>query len=281
MAHETHPLVVRWRGFIDKPFARLQEIESESAQGLAGLRESAPTDYTQYSGVFGGLDNRVSQLKDKLDSTWEDNVEPQFEDGDDSTSGLLDAGLDLKSWAEIEIDAHWAQFQATQAAEFYRSLEPTARGQIPRSVPCTQCGSPVVAPDPFAMQSVSCSSCSAVNQVAPTPELSAYAGFATAYAEEQVVKLRFDVERFRREVDMAQRAKRERDDDSNEGLASLERWEQMERAYWQKYAELVAQHSGKPIDQAWVDARLKQFYMYTLESEQEWVSKHGRRSQQM
>jgi hypothetical protein len=282
-AHDNHPLMQRWRGFVDKIFARLQEIENESAQGLAGLRQSNPTDYMQYSTVFSGLDHRVSQLEDKLESTWDESVEPQFEQAEEGGArGLHDAGLDLKSWARIEIESHWTQFKATQAAEFYRGLEPTARAQIPRSVPCTQCATPVQTPDPFTMQSVSCPSCRAVNQIAPTPELTAYAGFATAYADEQVVKLRFDVERFRRDVDIAQRIKRiQKDDYSNEGMASLQQWEQMERAYWQRHAELVAHYSGKPIDQAWVNARLKQFYQYSLEMEQEWVQAFGRRSQQM
>jgi hypothetical protein len=280
--HDNHPLIQRWRAFIDKTFARLQEIENESAQGLAAMREAAPTDYQQYATVFSGLDHRVRQLQDKVDSTWDEAVEPKIEEAQEGgAAGLHDAGLDLKSWARIELDAHWTQFKATQAAEFFRALEPVARGQMPRTVPCSQCATPLTAPDPFVMQSVGCPSCQAVNQIAPTPELTAYGGFAQAYADEQVVKLRFDVERFRRDVDIAQRIKRDRDDYSSEGLASLERWDQMERAYWQRHAELVAHYSGKPVDQAWVNARLKQFYMYGLEMEQEWVRTHGRRSQQM
>jgi hypothetical protein len=276
---DNHPLMLRWRGFIDKIFARLQEIEQESAQGLEGLRLSAPTDYMQYTTVFSGLDHRVRQLSDKVDSTWDDSVEPQFEQAD--VKGLHDAGLDLRSWARLEIEAHWEQFKATQAAEFYRALEPAARAQIPRTVPCTQCGTPVTSPDPFLMQSLGCPSCRAVNQIAPTLELTAYGGFAVAYADEQTVKLRYDIARFRREVDIQQRNKRERDDYSNEGIASLQQWEQMERTYWQRHAELVAHYSGKPIDNELVNARLKQFYMYTLEMEQDWVRAHGRRSQQM
>lgn len=278
-AHDNHPLVQRWRAFIDKIFGRLTEIENESAQGLAGMRAAAPTDYQQLASAMSGLDHRVRQLLDKLQSTWDDGVEPKFEEA--GGNSLHNAGLDLLSWAQLEVDAHWTQFKATQVAEFYRALEPVARGQMPRSVACTQCGSPVVSPDPLSVQSVACGSCQAVNQVMPTPELTAYAGFAAAYADEQTVGMRADIERFRREVDISQRDKRERGDHSNEGVPSLQRWEQLEQAYWQRHVELIGHYSGKPADQALANARMKQFYMYSLEMEQDWVRAFGRKSQQM
>lgn len=279
----AHPLMQRFSGFIEKIFGRLAEIQAESAQGLAGLREAAPTDIQQFGTAMSGLDHRVSQLEDKLESMWDDQVETQFEQAEEAGArGLHDAGLDLKSWARIEIAARWAQFKATQHADFHRALEPQARADMQRVVPCSQCGSPLSSPDPLAMQSISCTACRAVNQVAPTAVLTAWAAAPVAYADEQVVSMRFDIERFRREVDITQRDKRmKRDDYSGEGLASLQRWEQMERAFWTRQAELVAHFSGKPVDHALVQARMKQFYMYTLEMEQDWVRAHGRVSQTM
>jgi hypothetical protein len=281
--HRGHPLMQRFSGFVEKIFGRLTEIQAESSQGLIAMRQAAPTDYQQFATAMSGLDHRVSQLEDKLESMWDGEVEPKFEEAEEGGArGLHDAGLDLKSWARIEIAARWAQWKAKENADFHRALEPHARADMQRVVTCSQCASPLSNPDPLTMQSIQCASCRAVNQVAPTAVINAWAGAPTAYADEQTVSMRFDIERFRREVDIAQRDKRmKRDDYSGEGLASLQRWEQMERAYWTRHAELVAHWSGRPVDHALVQARMKQFYMYTLEMEQDWVRAHGRMSQQM
>lgn len=273
----------RWSAFVEKIFGRLTEIQAESSQGLTAMRQAAPTDYQQFATAMSGLDHRVSQLEDKLQSMWDEQVEPKFEEAEDGGArGIHDAGLDLESWARIEISARWAQWKAKENADFHRALEPQARADMQRPMPCSQCGAALSNPDPRVMQSIQCGSCRAVNQVAPTATITAWAGAPAAYADEQVVSMRFDIERFRREVDIAQREKRmKRDDYSGEGVASLQRWEQMERAYWTRYAELVAHYSGNPVDHALVQARMKQFYMYTLEMEQEWVRAHGRMSQQM
>ena len=43
-----------------------------------------------------------------------------------------------------------------------------------------QCGAPLANPDPLAMQSISCTACRAVNQVAPTAVLTAWATVVSA-----------------------------------------------------------------------------------------------------
>jgi hypothetical protein len=71
------------------------------------------------------------------------------------------------------------------------------------------------------------------------------------------------------------------DDYSGEGIEHFEEWERRERAYWTKYAEVLAEKGGKPFDSALVQSRMKSFYQWTLEMEQVWVKKYGKKSQQM
>ena len=66
-----------------------------------------------------------------------------------------------------------------------------------------------------------------------------------------------------------------------EGIEHFEEWERRERAYWTKYAEVLAEKGGKPFDSALVQSRMKSFYQWTLEMEQVWVKKYGKKSQQM
>lgn len=277
--YDGHPLVQRWAGFISKINGRLGEIEAESHAGLQGLMQQDPVDYLPFSNALGALDARVRQLTDKMDSTWEDSVEPKFDELEDS--GIYDHAIQMKTLAELDIEWRWANWKVKEAANFYRNMAPLAEAARNEPRNCTQCGSPLTVPDPTVTQAVTCAGCSAVNQVIPPDALRNYAGAAHAYAEEETAPLREKIERWRQEVDRAQELKRMADDYSNEGVASLEQWAQMERDYWTAHAQAVARHSGKPVDREMIQSRMKNFYVYSLECEQDWVKVHGKKSASM
>jgi hypothetical protein len=265
--HANHPVMQRFEAFLGKIYARQQEIMTESEAGLRGLIEQSPTDVGPYSNALQGLDHRYRQLREKLDSAWDDQIQELFEDAD-----IFDAGLDRKAEAELDLDARWGQWEATQSANFYRNLAPMAEAEMAREVFCTQCGTPMQNPDPLKMVNIQCSACSAINQVAPTEAVSLFAGAGHAYAMEKCSAIRAQIERFRHEVDLWRRAR----DWCAEPLESLEKWEQWERHYWTTYAQVEAETSGRPVDQALIDARMKQFIQFSLESNQTWVRAKGR-----
>ncbi len=267
MNASKHPVMQRFEAFLGKIYGRLQEIMTEAEQGLQGLMAQNPEDFMSYQNAMSGLEHRYSQLRDRLEQTWDDQIQPLFEEAD-----LLDPGLDRKADAQLDLDARWNQWKATMVANFYRNLWPRAQAQLAEPVNCTQCGTGLQVPDPTVMSNVQCPSCSAINQVAPPPAVSAYSGAASAYADEECVRLRSEIERFRHEVDLWRRDR----DWAPEPLESLERWEQMERNYWTTWAQAVARHSGKPVDTALVEARMKQFIQFTLEMNQTWVRAKGR-----
>jgi hypothetical protein len=266
--HANHPVMQRFEGFIAKLYERQREIMAEAEEGLRGLMEANPTDIGTYSNALSGLEHRYTQLRDRLDTTWDEQIESAFE----NANIPLDAGLDRKADAVLDLDAKWAKWQATQTANFYRNLGPIAEAELAPQVFCTQCGTPLQNPDPYAMVNIACTGCGAINQVSPTEAVSLHGGAGHAFADEVCVDIRAQIERFRHEVDLWRRAR----DWANEPLESLEKWEQWERHFWTTYAQVAAQHAGKPVDQALIDARMLQFHRYTLEMDQTWVRAKGR-----
>lgn len=261
-------LIQRWQGFIAKINGRLQEIMSESEQGMQGLFAQHPDDFLPVTNAMSGLDARVRVLRDKLQDTWDQQVEDKFSD-----AGIIDRGLDMKSDAEFEIDWSWAAWKARIAADFYRRLEPAAQAAAAVPVHCSQCGMPLQRTSYAELVAIACPGCNAVNQVAPTKDMVAYwGGMPRAFADEQTVGLRREIAKFREDCD---RWRRDRGW-APEPLANYERWEQMERNYWVTHTRILCELAGKPFDQALVDARMHQFIKYSLECEQVWVRAKGR-----
>lgn len=264
----SQALIQRWQGFIAKIHGRLGEIMAESEQGIRGLMAQDPYDFLPITNAMSGLDARVRVLRDKLDETWDGQVEDKFSDAD-----ILDKGLDMKSDAEHELDWTWTAWKAKMAAEFYRNIEAPARAAAQQPVHCTQCSMVLQRTSYAEMAAIACPGCGAVNQVAPTKEMAAYwGGMPRAFADEQTVHLRKEIEAFREQCDRWRRARNW----APEPLQNYERWEQMERNYWVTHTKIMGELSGKGFDQALVDARMKQFIKYSLECEQVWVAAKGK-----
>lgn len=257
----------RFEGFINKLKERLQEIMTESEQGILGLRQQSPTDFSPITNAMSGLDARVRVLEDKLEETWDSQIEDKYSDLD-----MLDAGIAQKVAARMWIEATWNTWKAKQAADFYRALEPMARQEMSQPVNCSQCAGVLPRGAPLESESINCPACGALNQVSPGPAALAFAGAPHAFAEEKAIAIRFEIEKFRQECDDWRRVRNW----AAEPIAHYEKWEQLERNYWNTYAQAVSETSGKAFDQALVDARMKQFIHYSLESEQVWVKAKGR-----
>lgn len=261
-------LIQRWQGFIAKIHGRLQEIMTESEQGMRGLFAQHPHDFLPVTNALSGLDARVRVLRDKLQDTWDQQVEDKFSD-----AGIINEGLDMLSDARHEIEWTWTAWKARIAAEFYRQLEPTATAAAAEPVRCSQCASPLERTRYAEVVSLPCPACGAVNQISPTPEMIAYwGGMPRAFADEQTVDLLREIEQFREQCDRWRRAR----DWAPEPLENYERWEQMQRNYWVTHTKIMSELAGKPFDQALVDSRMKQFIQNTLEREQVWVRAKGR-----
>jgi phage FluMu protein Com len=261
-------LIQRWQGFIAKILDRLQEIMTESEQGMLGLFAAHPNDFLPITNAMSGLDARVRVLKDKLQETWDAQVHDKFIE-----AGIQDTGLDMKADAEQQLDWTWTEWKARITGDFYRRLEPAARAAAAQPVQCSQCGMQLARQSYAEVVAVTCPGCGAVNQISPSKDMfTYYGGMPMAFADEQTVALRREIEAFRAGCD---RWRRDRNW-APEPLEHYERWEQMERNFWVTHTKIRCQLAGKPFDQALVDARMQQFIKWSLECEQVWVRAKGR-----
>lgn len=264
-------LVARWEGFLAKVAERLEALIAEAGPGVLGIAEAHPDDPLPVGNALSGLDHRFSQLKDRIEQTWDQQVGELFSSsGDDA---LHDRGLDLKQDAELALDHRWAQAKAGWLATIALSAEARAEDEAGRSVPCPRCAAPLDPPDRRRTVAMACPACGSVCQVAATPAARAWWGAGIgALAEQAALPLRFEVERFRIEVDRWRRARGW----APETLEQLERWRALEYACWRRLVDERARLSGEPPDEALLASRMAFFDRTNLHTNQVWVRAHGR-----
>ena len=271
MNGEQKALVERWAGFLSKIQERLEEIIGEATEGCAHLAAQHPFDSLPLGNAMTGLDHRIRQLDQRIEETWEGQVEDKFSEAGDGD--FLWVGIDMRKDAEMAVEHRWQSAKAKIMADHARSLYPIAAAKFGEQPVCERCGGPIHPKSKTVSETVPCGSCGAQNIYQPAMEIQAYrGGGAHSLAEEASLPLRHEVDRFREEVDRWRRAR----DWANEPLQSLERWRAMELAVWTRYAEEKARVLGDPIDQAYIDSRMQFFDKYELDMNQTWVKAHGK-----
>ncbi len=275
MNAEQTALMERWNGFLQKIDGRLAELIAETEAGVGGLIQQYPEDYAPIGNALAGLDHRVSELRKKIDETWEGQVEPKFKSMRGENDVFWDAGLDRRADAQLAFDHTWAACKVRVTTAFYRNLWPRAQAALQKPVPCSRCGGELTLPTRTSSVSVTCGYCKAVTQVIPdklvTMCFGAFGGAGHVFGEEAAMSLRFAIDRFRVDVDRARRAAKW----AAEPVESLDRWEAMERAYWLKYAEAAAAVVGRAPDMELVESRMGAFRKYSLETDQRWRKSKG------
>jgi hypothetical protein len=258
-------LFARWESFLAKIMERLAEILAESHEAAAEIIAAHPTDLLPLGNLVSGLEHRIDELRTRIEETWDQQVEPKFQELDED--GFWDRGLDRKDDALQDVRERWELAKTRMQADVFRNVWPLAQAELARPVVCRHCGAGLTVRARHEPESVKCGHCGAVNQVLPGPAIALYHGSGRAFAEEQALPLRFAVERFRMQVD---RWRRDRDW-ASEPLESLEKWHALELAYWQRYAQVCGG------DAALIESYMSQFRKWNLETEQAWVRAHGTR----
>lgn len=270
MNAEQQALVERFRVFLGKIHERLEEICAEAEVGLKALAAQHPDDLLPVENALTGLDHRVRQLSDRIQETWDAQIEEKFS----ADPALFDVGLDMKQDAELTLGQRWDLAKARWLGDIARAAYPRVMAALEQTVPCTGCGGPLTVAPRFEVVAITCGHCSAVNQVAPPQVVMTYFTISTRHlAEEAALPLRHAVERQRVVADRWRRAH----DWAPEPLESLEEWERLEHAYWQRLAEERARLNGTPLDTKFIESRMDFFYKHSLETNQAWVRAKGRR----
>lgn len=266
---DKNALMQRLEGFLGKIQTRFDEICAETEQGVVGVFQNDPTDLHTVSTALGGVDHRMMQLRDKVQDTWDDKIESMFEDAGEA---FTDQGRDRIEDFKEQLEQGWELFKVKLIADHCRRIWPEVQAQMGKPTPCTQCGTPLTLPSPLESASIPCPSCATVNQVFPPAVVAMYFGAGVeAFASEQSIPLRLQMNLRRYAVDRQLRAKSW----PTEGIETLQEWHDMQLAEYQKHAEVKAQMLGKPVDQEWVDSRMRMFLQYGLEMNQTWRKAKG------
>ncbi len=271
MNAEQQALVQRWDGFLAKIKERLDEIITEATAGCAQIAAQHPLDSLPLGNAITGLDHRVRQLKDRIEETWDGQVEEKFSDAGDGD--FLDVGLDKKQDFETAFDHHWQNAKAKIYCDYAASLYPLAQEASQQQPKCDQCGAPLTPSIIYKSEMIACPACSAQNLYEPPLAIVAYRGSAAHFlADAAMLPKRQAIEWFRIEVDRWRRAR----DWAPEPLESLEKWRAMELDAWTTYANEKARVLGEPVDQGYIDGRMAHFDKYELHMNQVWVAAHGK-----
>jgi hypothetical protein len=268
----SQALIDRWTTFISKVSDRLDAIIAEAGPGLLAVGRAHPDDPLPLGNAITGLDHRVGQLATKLSDTWDDSVEPKF---DAAGPSAWETGRRMLEDAQLEQAHRWQKAKAGWLTTLADEGKLRAEAAEAEPVPCRQCGAPLALPTRRKSVSQPCAACGSVNQVSPSAPIRAYYGALVQHAAEAVaLPHRQAVERFRLEVERRGRA----NDHAHEGLESLERWRELERAVYRAQAGEVARRTGEPVDEVWIDGRMGHFMKWNHDRDQFWVRAHGKGS---
>ncbi len=273
MITEQAALVARFEAFLAKLTGRLEELIAEADAGINALASQRPDELYPVRAALGALDVQIQKLTDKLDSVWGEQIEPMFKALDERLTlkgTFWDAGLDRRDDVRFAIESRWSLFKAKKEGDVLRAMWPRAATAMARTHPCSNCGAPMQLRVPYRAEAIPCSHCGTVNQLMPAPLVSTY--FLNAeqvFPEEASQPQRWEIERFRTEVARATRNGEE------ETVESLRRWRDLERAYYQRRAEVRASILGQPIEQAEIENHVHHFEQETLGRIQAWVRSGG------
>ena len=263
-------LVDRWKGFLGKIQERLTEICAEAEVGFRAIAAQHPDDPMPLGNAITGLDHRVRQLDDKIQETWDQQVEEKFS----ADPAIHDLGLDMKQDAERELEERWELAKAGWLTEIARDAFPRAIAAMEQPAPCSACGAPLSLPTRLETVAATCGHCGVVNQVGAPPAVYYYFGFCVQnLADAAAMPIRHAIERQRIQADRWRRARNW----APEPIESMEEWERMELRYWRTHAEERARLRNEPVDEKFVESRMGYFYKFSLESNQHWVRAKGRR----
>jgi phage FluMu protein Com len=261
---EKQALLARWDGFLAKLGERQREILTEAEAGVREILAGYPEDPAPLGNALSGLRFRVDELRTKVNQTWDAQVNDKLKAfGED----VQDSGLDRRDDFLQQLAEAWALFEARMQADFYRQLSERARKAQAKAIACAHCGAELRVAGRAEASSVKCSYCGAINQVMASMPVAIYAqGAGHAFGEEAALPLRHQLERWRVAVERERRAAHW----PPEAIESLDRWLEMERACWEKYAAARAQATGAALDRELVESRVKAFMDQRLLRDQRW-----------
>lgn len=278
---DQQALLDRWDTFLSRLEKRSEDLRAEAAEGMQALVDDVlASDPVQTRAVYNaleGIKGRLQNLPNKIDTAWEDEAEPLFEEANEDFEGspdLHDMGTDRRDACKARLENALERFQLRWSTNMYRQMWPQVEKGLAEVAECTQCGTALAGVDRRFSARVPCPSCGSINQVMVPQAVSSYRSEApTQFALEASRHQREAIERYRVEVDQLSRA----NDWAPESIASMDKWEAMERTYWETFAKVVTETGWETPDKAaeLVESRMKMFRQQALMTDQRWRRAKG------
>lgn len=223
-------VISRWDKFLASIEGRLQEVLEESRQGCALLLQQSDLDTMAMSNAWTAMEIRAKGLGSKVAETWNDKVEPAFEDA--GAAPPMIAAQRAKGDAlqqRIELDTERTRIQIFAGAA--REIWQRAVAEAPRSLACTQCAAELAAPQSMVAVNVTCTHCQAVNTFEPGMRARMIEHFCAHPLSEEAS---WDLWLAMREAEARFHAQRD------PVLADFKAYEAAQIAYWRRYLEARA-----------------------------------------
>lgn len=270
-------IVAQWNQMLQQVGGQLQGLIQQAGGGCEQMIAQNPTDPIPLNNALGAIEQQFKQIRTSLGDSFSQHYDRVCEAGagEPAHSHMKRAWRGFDRWA----DEAWMRFDAHVHVNQYRAMWPHVQQAMAKPSACNRCGGPIQRVAPHKSESITCPSCRTVNQVLPDAVVAQYFGGMPHYfAESALIDKKMALQKFKddwedyREAEYA--ADRERPD---EPLERLKQREQMEKDYWQSYAEArVKNEGGTPEDvKTLVEARMKQCFYDEMNMNDVWRNAHG------
>ena len=220
----------------------MQQVLGEADAGCRQLLSQHPTDPLPIQNALRAIHMKLVGLQQQVDQTWTTQIQAQAMSFGDNR-GVIEQGTQDKDQLQGWANETWDRFQASWDIEALKAMWPAVQEEFTKPVACTQCQGPLMPTLRHKADSVRCPHCSAVCSTTPAQTVSLFYTLAPdAWAKWATIDKRFEIDRFRKQVEVQGRQQPmsfgQRND---EPIESLQRWESMEREYWTAYFLAKAQ----------------------------------------
>lgn len=223
-------VIARWDKFLASIESRLQEVLAEARQGCAMLLQQSDHDTMAMSTAWTAMEIRAKALAGKVSETWDEKVEPAFEQADASPPSIAaqrEKGHALMRRIDLEVERTRIEVFATAAREVWQR----AVAEVPRTLACTQCAAEFPSPQSIVAVNVTCQYCKAVNTFEPGMRARMIEHFCAHPLSEEAS---WDHWIAMREAEARFHAQRDPQ------IADFKAYEAAQIAYWRRYLEVRA-----------------------------------------
>jgi len=268
----SEALVQRWDGFLKNIKDRFDQIMQESKDGCAQMLIETNYDPIPMGNAWGAMERRAKELSTKIEETWNQQVEPKFEEAGVARPAIDEQrkkGDATRDFIEMEIERTRIMIYCKLARDV-RELDAREKRD---GYPCKSCGAPLAVPHTFRVVNLTCAHCRTVNEYEP--------GTRTRYVEASCIHSLCQEAAWDEFVAMHQAERRFHGTRPPRALAQIQAWEQAQIAYHRKYLTARLQYLPDQAPSFGKDlaGRMEHFYVYGLNGEVAWINAGRPRAQ--